>query len=394
MKYYFPIHLDGGNRGCEAIAKGSALLLNEPSQNLIGYCSDTDLDRRLGLSDYVTLEPYNRGSFLIDRFLAAINRIFHTDKTLEWRLLHLYRHFLRQMTKDDIMISTGGDMMCYDNNEVIYTNNYLHKRGIKTVLWGCSMGPENQTKEKQNTLFNFSLIYARESITYNYFESLGLKNICLLPDPAFILPAQECSLPKCFSNNQVIGINLSNYVMGGITLDSDFAQEALQLIEQILQKTSYDILLIPHVTWNHGNVNQDDRQMVRIVTEHFNRPDRLFILNIDTLNYCEIRHIISKCSMFIGARTHAVISAYSMCVPTIALGYSVKSRGIAKDLGLNPMLVVDSKQTGKGILQQAFNFLMENKNDIRRHLTEVMPAYRQRTYRIKEYLNQLKTQKI
>ena len=27
MKYYFPIHLDGGNRGCEAIAKGTAMLL-------------------------------------------------------------------------------------------------------------------------------------------------------------------------------------------------------------------------------------------------------------------------------------------------------------------------------------------------------------------------------
>ena len=25
MKYYFPIHLNGGNRGCEAISKGTAL---------------------------------------------------------------------------------------------------------------------------------------------------------------------------------------------------------------------------------------------------------------------------------------------------------------------------------------------------------------------------------
>lgn len=31
-------------------------------------------------------------------------------------------------------------MMCYDDNEVVYTNNYLHKRGIKTILWGCSIG--------------------------------------------------------------------------------------------------------------------------------------------------------------------------------------------------------------------------------------------------------------
>ncbi len=29
MKYYFPIHLNGGNRGCEAISKGTALILKE-----------------------------------------------------------------------------------------------------------------------------------------------------------------------------------------------------------------------------------------------------------------------------------------------------------------------------------------------------------------------------
>ena len=55
MKFYFPLHLDGGNRGCEAIAKGTAILLNVPKENLIGLCTDVELDKRLGTSDYVTL---------------------------------------------------------------------------------------------------------------------------------------------------------------------------------------------------------------------------------------------------------------------------------------------------------------------------------------------------
>ena len=29
MKYYLPIHLDGGNRGCEAITKATSLLLGK-----------------------------------------------------------------------------------------------------------------------------------------------------------------------------------------------------------------------------------------------------------------------------------------------------------------------------------------------------------------------------
>ena len=33
-----------------------------------------------------------------------------------------------------------------------------------------------------------------------------------------------------------------------------------------------------------------------------------------------------------GARTHAVIAAYSSGVPTLALGYSVKAKGLAEDI--------------------------------------------------------------
>ncbi len=58
MKYYFPVHLDGGNRGCEGIAKGTAAILQEPKENLIGLCRDIPLDNRLGISDKVSLLPY------------------------------------------------------------------------------------------------------------------------------------------------------------------------------------------------------------------------------------------------------------------------------------------------------------------------------------------------
>lgn len=391
MKYYFPIHLDGGNRGCEAIAKSSAILVGERPELLLGYCRDVELDTRLGLAEHLTLIPCRRESYLVDRFLGAINRLLHTDKTLERRLLYPYRSFLRLITPDDIVVSTGGDMLCYDrnNNHVVCTNNWLHKRGVRTILWGCSMGPENQSKEKLETLFNFSFIYARESLTYDYFKSLGLKNLCLLPDPAFILEPQPFPLPDFLTDGDAIGLNISNYVMGGMTLNSPFGQQVLSLIDHILQHTDSRIVLVPHVTWNDGVVNQDDRQMARIISEHFGNPERLHILDIDHLNYCQIRYAISRCRMFIGARTHAVISAYSMCVPTIALGYSIKSRGIAKDLGLDERLVVDSKNSSSGMLLQSFRFMEENEDVIRQHLSAVMPEYRQRPYLIRERLAQL-----
>ena len=386
MKYYFPIHLDAGNRGCEAIARGSALLVDEPAQHIFGYCRNVDLDTQMGLAEYVTLVPCRRESFLVDKFLAVVNKLFRTNRTKAWRQIYPYRSFLRRITKDDVVLFTGGDMLCYDDNEVIYTNNWLHERGIRTVLWGCSMGPENQTKEKLKTLSRFSLIYTRESLTYEYFQSLGLKNLCLLPDPAFVLQEQPFPLPAYLENNDVVGMNISNFVMDGMSLDNPFGQEVLSLIDHILRETSSHIMLVPHVTWNVGGVNQDDRQMARLISQRVGRPDRLHVLDIDALNYCQIRYAIGHCQLFIGARTHAVISAYSMCVPALALGYSIKSRGIAKDLGLDERLVVDSKNCPPGTLLRSYSYLVENRETIRRHLQDVMPEYKLRAYQIRDMI--------
>ena len=39
-----------------------------------------------------------------------------------------------------------------------------------------------------------------------------------------------------------------------------------------------------------------------------------------------------RCARRSSARTHAVIAAYSSGVPTLALGYSVKAKGLAEDI--------------------------------------------------------------
>ena len=89
--------------------------------------------------------------------------------------------------------------------------------------------------------------------------------------------------------------------------------------------------------------------------------------------------MISKCKFFVGARTHSVISAYSMCVPTIALGYSIKARGIAKDIGLPDRLVVDfSKNLQKSVLLDSFKYLEENENQIRAILEQNIFPYKKK----------------
>lgn len=383
MKYYFPLHLDGGNRGCEAIAKGTAMLLGTDVKNNIGLCRDVQLDTRLGVNKFVTLQEANNLSFWqkVERSLEV-----HLTKDIrkQGNVMQKYDYinFFKQIKEGDVMISTGGDMMCYGNNQVIYTNNTLHERGIKTILWGCSMGPENLTPEKEETLHNFSLIYARESLSFDFFLKIGLKNVCLLPDPAFVLKPEGCDLPTCFDTSDVIGINLSNYVLGDFSINTPFGKEIQDMFDYILKNTNLHILLIPHVTWSE----QDDCKVAQMVYNKYKETERFSVLDVDQLNYCQIRNVIGECKFFIGGRTHAVISAYSMCVPSIALGYSIKSKGIAKDLGLSEKLVVDSKRIQKGALIQSLTYMIDNVDEIRTHLNKIMPTYKSQAFEIRKIL--------
>lgn len=390
MKYFFPVHLNGGNRGCEGIAKGTAKILNEPAYSLIGLCTDVAIDRQLGIDQCVTLQQPRTPSLLFrvsNRLNVQFKKMRHCDEydQSEYSRKYVYGAFVEQMSSHDILVSTGGDMMCYNDNFVIYTALEAKRRGCKTILWGCSMGPQNLTPRKEEALRNFDLIYARETLSRDFFLSLGLKNVICYPDPAFALEPSSTELPTCFSKGKVIGINLSNLTMGAFNLNTPFGKEVRNLLDYILQKTDYQILLIPHVTWK----GQDDRLLANVVRDEYQETadGRISILNIDNLNYLQIRYIISQCYIFIGGRTHAVISAYSTCTPAIALGYSIKSKGIAHDLGISEDYVVDSKsKTLNGQLLDAFKQTDKKQSDIKSQLKRVIPGYREQTKLIKKDL--------
>lgn len=171
MKYFFPLHLDGGNRGFEAIAKGTAEILGMPKEDMIGLCTNVELDTRLGLDKQYSLVPAKKSSISF----RVRNKIYShlqndPDKLNNYGYAYQYNNFLNQLSPDDVMLSTGGDMMCYKNCMANYTVDYLSKKGRKSVLWGCSVGKNNLTKQKIVSLNHFNAVVARESMTEELFK--------------------------------------------------------------------------------------------------------------------------------------------------------------------------------------------------------------------------------
>jgi polysaccharide pyruvyl transferase WcaK-like protein len=95
--------------------------------------------------------------------------------------------------------------------------------------------------------------------------------------------------------------------------------------------------------------------------------------------------------MLIAARTHATIAAYSTLVPVYALGYSIKARGIAKDLFGKELCVKSITEINSAdALFECFTELEANRENMKRTLTQVIPTKKELAFAageaLKEYI--------
>ena len=291
--------------------------------------------------------------------------------------------------KGDLFLSIGGDIYCYDSYAVLdYLNIELNKTS-KTALIGCSITPERikQDKNLRADLQRYSLIIARESITYKALIENGInKNTHLFPDPAFALDTQETPLPNNFIIGNTVGINISPLIQR-LEKGKNLAYKNIQeLIKYILSNTNMNICLIAHVIWDSNN----DLEPLASLYKEFKNTGRISLVG-QTQNCCELKYIISKCRFLIAARTHASIAAYSTQVPTLVIGYSVKAKGIAKDIFgkyEGYVMPVQELKDEKEILT-AFKTLQDKEQDIRAHYSKFMPEYVKQSYKIKEEIIKL-----
>lgn len=381
------LHSGSKNHGCEAIVRGTAKILDNVANKVILLSQEKSEDLIYKIDDLVDVEV---GKDNINRksldFIRAYIDLKLKKNTSKMDALQ-YKIGLNNINENSTIISVGGDTYCYSN---VYShleiNKMYRKKAKKSVLWGCSVEPKLLDDEKiAKDISDFDLIIARESISYDALKKVN-KNTYLCPDPAFQLDMEDVEIPNVFLLNNTIGINLSPLIMKceekqGITL-----KNYENFIKYVINNTDLNIALIPHVVWEHN----DDREPLNKLYEKFKESNRVVMIKED-YNAMQLKSIISKCRMFIGARTHATIAAYSTCVPTLVVGYSVKAKGIAKDIfGTyeNYVLPVQSL-SNKDDLINAFKWMKDNEDDIRKHLNEFMPGYKEKALQGKVEIEKL-----
>ena len=384
MKIMMFGHTGSLNRGCEAIVRSSCKIIkdtvNEAEVMLASNRPQTD--RIIKDVDYVF-----DGS-LKDIKLNLLDKIkVYTQlkllKSEDYILTKRYQSVVDKINDVDICLSIGGDNYCYGEQDWLYAiNKNIKKKGKKLVLWGCSIGDEDLSERKLNNLKTFDLILARETLTYEALTSKGLTNVKLVADPAFTMVKEELPLPKGWKENDIVGLNFSPLVL---KRNPKAMKAIIELVKYILEKTESVIVLTPHVM-EEGN---DDSELLKKLYDMFKDSNRVILLpnNLTAIQY---KGYIARMRFFIGARTHATIAAYSNCVPTMVLGYSIKSRGIAKDLFGEEKLVLginDISNTEK--LTKGFDELLRDENEIRKTLEKRIPEIKEMSYKGAQYLKEL-----
>ena len=425
------MHAGSGNHGCEAIVNSLCHMIDEDAV-LVSYRGNEDW--QYTLKDLCEIKQER--SFE-EHKLAHIAYYAYRMLTRDAASFLRYRYediFKKPMSP--LAISIGGDNYCYDSmlSDLRLANLAFTKKGTKTVLLGCSIEPEllksgqgAQTNPILEDLSRYHLIIARESLTYealcdaferrreqsnsnnnssnnsnnnsnnnnrNILNIRSTSNIQItpdfprivqIPDPAFTLGYVRKKVPDGFWKGNTVGVNVSPLIQKSESVPGITMKCYEELIEWIIEHTDMQIALIPHVVWK----NNDDRKPLSELYEKYKSTERL--VQIPDGSCEELKGYISQCRFFVGARTHATIAAYSTCVPTLVVGYSVKAAGIAQDLFGSQehyVLPVQSLKDPQDLVCE-FQWLMEQENSIREHLQRKIPDYQEQALRTGEEINHL-----
>lgn len=386
MNITFFANGSAGNHGCEALTRSLHKIFRN-NHNItfasLNVSEDKNYIKNNNLK-FTTLEylpSKNSISYLLYRIKQHLN--YSDERYFKFK----YRKFHNNISPSNIYISIGGDNYSYNGAEWLeILSSGIKRNGGNLILLGCSILENITDSNLINNLNEYNIICTRESISYSALKKLNLKSsLYNIPDPAFQLDRKDLPLPDGFIEGNTVGINVSPMIISYEKNKGKTLENYINLMQHIIDNSNMNIALIPHVVWSHN----DDRIPLQMLYDRFKETGR--VVMIDDCNAEELKGYIARCRFMVVARTHASIAAYSTCVPTLVVGYSVKAKGIAKDIfGTYENYVIPVQSlSNKEDLTKSFCWLQENETSIKNHLDNFMPEYKNRVFELNNILNSI-----
>jgi polysaccharide pyruvyl transferase WcaK-like protein len=258
------------------------------------------------------------------------------------------------------------------------------------MVWGASIGPFGKEPRAERLLSGFlrqiDCVTVRETISLEYLKSIGVHaNVSLVADGAFVMlpePVDVSSYWPKAGQAGVLGFNISPLIHkfrpAGEPL-SVLQNEVAAFLREVLERTDMGVLLLPHVDPLEGGIDNSDSHYMKAIQQMLGDQRGRLTLVPATLNAPQLKHVLSRCQYFIGARTHATIGALSCQVPTVSIAYSIKAKGLNRDLFGDERLVLETPAVSHRTLIEYLAKLRAEDGQLRSFLALRIPEWKLRT---------------
>lgn len=377
------------NRGCEALVRSTAAMLSETFDRCEILVPSDDIARDAAQWP----EARDFGVRFVEAYMPAYTKYWVHLQRLPLSALKRarwpfpYPLWLKDQIRGvDAVLAIGGDNYSLDYRLPSLTmgiDRLAMDMGKPVFLWGASVGPFEAEPHFvpviRDHLSRMAGISVRESVSYEYLTGvLGLSNVIRTVDSAFTLDRQPVDTGAFWPTDGgagVLGLNISPLIERYRREGQNLREEAAAFIRDAVRQ-GFGVLLVPHVVpTGAGEGGSDALYMQSVLADLTDLEGRVQMMP-STLNASQIKQVISGLRFFVGARTHATIAALSSCVPTVSIAYSVKAKGINKDLFGDRPVVLDTPLLSRQTLADRLNYLMEHEGTLRHCLTDAIPKYR------------------
>lgn len=269
-------------------------------------------------------------------------KLFLKKARINFKTLHDIKRcdVVIDITQGDSFSDIYGEERFFRLSNIKYVAEILQ---IPFILGPQTYGPfmkQKVEKFARKIINKANLVVSRDIKSAIYLKELCDKDIYVGTDLAFGLPYND---EYATSGKLKVGINPSGLLCNkknektdlNTALSADYDQYVLELIN-CLKERNFDIYLIPHV----GEDGVNSFSEIEGVNTHpeFSNP-------------IEAKSFISSMDIFIGARMHATIAAFSSGVATIPTAYSRKFAGLYETLDYKYVVDLTRDNTSEALQQ-------------------------------------------
>lgn len=287
---------------------------------------------------------------------------------------------MKATRRADLVIDLSGDMLTESSGPHVAYSHFIPLLralvlGRPYLLCAQSIGPFRLTRPLARFLLRrAAAITVREQVSRDYLQSLGIDpslvrqtaDLAFLLEPAPAERAREIMASEgvpldapCLIGLSVSRLIESRYRKGNPEAGRrDFAALMAAVIDALVERTGATVVLVPHVTG--PSEAKDDRRIGREIRKLVARPCAVRGLEGDYRPE-ELKAVIAQCRVFVGARMHANMAALASGVPTVALAYSHKTRGIMAACGQSERVVPIEALEPKALLRQVEQALAQRE---------------------------------